>query len=251
MGVSVELAQKRSPDAAAEDELVAGEIAIAGVDAAHDAVGHIDGEELGFAEKGDAEGFGAFGDLLDGRNGADDAVAGDVDGAEDEVGVELGEEIAGFGGIEETGVEPPGAGVADFAFQIVPAFGGGGDFEAAGWEPGGGVGGRDFGEGGGGPLGEFGDRAGGVVLKDAAGGVRGGAAGFEERGAVDDQDIGAAELGQLPGGGDADDAGADDDGSEVGLHGGGSGGVDWRVSVEGIMRPGTPRLGTEGLRINL
>ncbi len=226
-----ELAEERTPDTTAKDELIAGEIAVAGVDAADDAVGHVDGEELGFAKERDAEGFRAFGDLFDGRDGADDAVAGDMNGTEDEFGVELGEMVAGFGGIEEAGVETPGARVPDLAFQIVPALGGGGDFEAAGWEPGGGVERRDLGEGAGGPLGEFRNGTRAVVLEDAAGSVGGRAAGFEERSAVDDEDIGAAELGQLPGGGDPDDAGADDDGLEVGLHRGLRAGIGWIVSV--------------------
>jgi hypothetical protein len=76
-------------------------------------------------------------------------------------------------------------------------------------------------------LGEFGDGAGGIVLEDAAGGMGCGSAGFEQGSTIDDENVGATELGKLPGDRDANDAGSDDDGSVVVGHG--------RLRVRGVL----------------
>src|SRR5215218_3912643 len=97
---------------------------------------------------------------------------------------------------EQVCIETPRACVAVLALQILPARVCGRDFEAASWEIdlfGPVVVGTDKSSHR--PLGQLRDGAGAVVLEDAAGRVRGRAAGPEEIAAIKDDDIGDAATG--------------------------------------------------------
>src|SRR5436309_3358188 len=115
--------------------------------------------------------------------------------------------------------ETPGHRVALLAFELLPALGGMGDFEAAGLKDHAPIEcGHSF-VGFNAPLGEQASCAGVVVLEHQARCVRGGAPIVEKRALIEHDDIAPSHFGEVIGGATADDASADDDDLGVRFHG--------------------------------
>jgi hypothetical protein len=202
---------RRPPDPGAHQHPLALDRAAVGDDPAHAAVADVE------AGDGDAalERHPPFGGAArEHRHDVDrpgDAVAGHVIGAEDRAGVQQRHQLGRLGGRRQVAaVDPVGARPAEPPPQLAQPLGRGRDLQRPDAEPA--------------RLaveqqrlvqrdGVLRDPAGGaraVGLEHQAGRVGGGAAGLEQRPLVQDEHVRLAELGQVPGGAAADDAGADD-----------------------------------------
>ena len=102
-----ELARQRAPDAGADHDLVALDAAAARLDRANTPARAIDRQRGGLADELDAELACPRRDCLDERDRTKDAVARHVNAAENQLGVEQGQQLAHLSGRQQARLEPP------------------------------------------------------------------------------------------------------------------------------------------------
>ncbi|TKW52638.1 hypothetical protein CTA1_11786 [Colletotrichum tanaceti] len=121
-----------APEAGAREDQVGGDDAGGPRGDPRDAsVAPLDAGDRGVLEIPDAGGAGALDEQLDGGGGQGQAVGGDVQAAEDDVGAQQGVDGLALGGGEETGLDAPGGGVTALALELLEPLGGLGHLEAA------------------------------------------------------------------------------------------------------------------------
>lgn len=197
------------PDAGAAQHRLAGDPPLGRVDRVHASSADVEAGDLDPAvETGSALRRRAR-HGLDPADTLGDPVVGDVQATVDPGGVDDRDALGDLAGSDQLGLDAPGVREAALAGEVPPARAGDGDLDAphgvvarlaveveAGVQ-------RD----GGGR--ELGHRLGRVGLEHQPGGVRGGATGRPQRPLVDDDDVGAPELGQVVSGAGAHDPSPD------------------------------------------